>query len=76
MAGIRNARVFPDPVLAAPSTSFPASSGGIAFSCTGVIVLNPISSNAFMVFSERPSSEKGLRSRAPSGGAWGTGAGT
>ena len=29
-AGIRNARVFPEPVLAAPRTSFPTRSGGIA----------------------------------------------
>ena len=32
MAGIKNAKVFPDPVRAAPSTSFPARSGGIDFS--------------------------------------------
>ena len=48
----------------------------MAFSCTGVMVLKPISSRAFIVFSESPSSEKGLRSGAPSGAAWGTGAGT
>jgi len=29
-AGIRNARVFPEPVLAAPRTFFPTRSGGIA----------------------------------------------
>lgn len=32
IAGIRNAKVFPDPVRAAPSTSFPANSIGIDFS--------------------------------------------
>jgi len=29
-AGIKKARVFPEPVLAAPRTSFPIKSGGIA----------------------------------------------
>lgn len=31
-AGIKKAKVFPEPVLAAPSTSLPANSGGIDFS--------------------------------------------
>ncbi len=69
MAGMRKARVLPEPVLAAPSTSFPARRGGIAFSWTGVIVLKPISFNALIVGSESSRSEKGLRSGAPSGGA-------
>jgi hypothetical protein len=30
-AGIRKANVLPEPVFAAPSTSFPASRGGIDF---------------------------------------------
>lgn len=61
-AGMRKASVFPDPVRAAPNTSFPASKGGIAFACTGVIVLKPIASNALLVGSERDSVENGCRS--------------
>ena len=61
-AGTRKARVFPDPVLAAPSTSFPAKSGGMALACTGVIVVNPISAIAFVVGSESSSVENGWRS--------------
>lgn len=32
--GMRNARVLPEPVLAAPTTSSPASKGGMASCCT------------------------------------------
>ena len=56
---MRNARVFPDPVLAAPKTSFPASNTGIDFACTGVMVLNPISAIALLVCSESSSVENG-----------------
>jgi len=48
-AGIRNAKVFPDPVLAAPKTSFPANKGGIALVCMGVIVERPMSAKALVV---------------------------
>jgi hypothetical protein len=65
-AGIKNANVFPDPVLAAPSTSFPAKRGGIALACTGVIVENPISVNALVVGSESSKDEKGGLSGAES----------
>lgn len=58
-AGIRNAKVFPEPVRAAPNTSFPASNGGIDLACTGVIVVNPISARAFCVGSESSSVENG-----------------
>lgn len=34
--GIRNARVFPDPVLAAPNTSFPLSASPIDSLCISV----------------------------------------
>ena len=50
--GIRKANVFPDPVLAAPKTSRPANSGGIARCWISVIVSNPIPSMAFIVCSE------------------------
>jgi hypothetical protein len=61
-AGIKNANVFPDPVLAAPRTSFPASNRGILFACIGVIVLNPIPSSALCVCDERSYVENGNRS--------------
>lgn len=59
IAGIKNASVFPEPVRAAPRTSLPASSGGIALACTGVIVLNPIVSRARLVGSDRSREENG-----------------
>lgn len=68
MAGIKNARVFPEPVRAAPSTSFPARSGGIDFSWTGVMVSKPIPSRPFIVGSESSSVEKGTRVAIPSCG--------
>jgi hypothetical protein len=68
MAGIKNARVFPDPVRAAPSTSFPARRGGMDFSWTGVMVLKPISSIPFSVGSESSSEEKGVLPARPSCG--------
>jgi hypothetical protein len=68
MAGIKNARVFPEPVRAAPSTSFPARRGGIDFSWTGVMVSKPISSRPLIVGSESSSVEKGTRSAMPSCG--------
>lgn len=58
MAGIRNASVLPLPVLAAPSTSLPVSSGGIPRFWISVMVVKPISSIAFRVLSERESSWK------------------
>jgi hypothetical protein len=58
-AGIRNASVLPEPVLAAPRTSFPARRTGIDFACTGVIVVNSISARALLVCSERSSVENG-----------------
>lgn len=58
---MRNASVFPDPVRAAPRTSFPARSGGIALACTGVIVVKPISARALFVGSESSSDENGSR---------------
>lgn len=36
MAGRRKARVLPEPVFAAPSTSLPANRGGIVRACTAV----------------------------------------
>lgn len=36
IAGIRKAKVLPEPVLAAPRTSLPASSGGIVRAWTSV----------------------------------------
>lgn len=75
MAGIKKARVFPEPVLAAPSTSLPASSGGIALSWIGVMCVKPISARALVVGSESSSSENGLRPDAFSSGT-GTGAET
>lgn len=57
---MRNANVFPDPVLAAPRTSFPASRGGIARAWTDVIFEKPISDRAFDVFSESSRSENGV----------------
>lgn len=68
MAGIKNARVFPEPVRAAPSTSFPARRGGIDFSWTGVMVSKPISLRPFIVGSESSSVSKGTRPAMPSCG--------
>jgi hypothetical protein len=67
-AGIKKARVFPEPVRAAPSTSFPARRGGIDCSCTGVMVLKPISSRPFIVGSESSSVSKDTRPAMPSCG--------
>lgn len=58
---MRNARVLPDPVRAAPRTSFPASSRGIDLAWTGVIVDSPISFSALFVCSDSSSVEKGCR---------------
>ncbi|KYN39124.1 Peroxisomal 3,2-trans-enoyl-CoA isomerase [Trachymyrmex septentrionalis] len=49
--GIKNAKVLPDPVLAAPTKSLPSKRGGIAFACISVIFVKPISFIAFNVFS-------------------------
>ena len=57
-AGIRNANVLPEPVLAAPRTSLPARSGGIAFACTGVIVEKSMPWRALIVGSESSRVEK------------------
>lgn len=43
IAGIRKAKVFPEPVLAAPTRSLPSNNGGIALACISVIVVKPIS---------------------------------
>lgn len=62
MLGIRKASVFPEPVLAAPSTSLPVSKTGIALACTGVIFLNPISPRAEEIPGERSRDENGSAS--------------
>mmetsp|Transcript_106037 Transcript_106037/g.182935 ORF Transcript_106037/g.182935 Transcript_106037/m.182935 type:complete len:217 (-) Transcript_106037:18-668(-) len=49
-AGIRNANVFPDPVLACPMTSCPKRRGGMHFCWMGVMVANPNSSTACLRF--------------------------
>jgi len=67
---MRKARVFPDPVLAAPKTSFPASSDGMHFSWTAVIVEKPMSARALVVGSDKSSMEKGFRWVAPSVEDW------
>ena len=41
MAGIRKARVFPEPVLAEPRMSWPRRAGGIPLSCTQVNLVKP-----------------------------------
>lgn len=59
MAGIRNARVFPEPVLAAPTRSLPSRSGGIALACISVIVVKPMSFTPISVASHTfPSREE------------------
>ena len=58
---MRKARVFPDPVLAAPKTSFPASSDGMHFSWTGVMVVKLMSVRALVVGSDKSRVEKGFR---------------
>ncbi|EWY84890.1 hypothetical protein FOYG_12248 [Fusarium oxysporum NRRL 32931] len=68
MTGIRKARVFPEPVLAAPRTSRPASEGGMPLLWISVILVNFISLMAFMVFSERFSSAKDCDSAPATGG--------
>jgi len=62
MAGMRKASVFPDPVLAAPNTSFPANNKGMDFACTSVIVSKPISASALVVCSDKSKLENGCRS--------------
>lgn len=62
MAGMRNARVLPDPVRAAPRTSFPARRTGMDLACTGVMVVMPISARARWVGWERSRVEKEIRS--------------
>ena len=52
-AGMRKARVFPDPVFAAPRTSLPANNGGIPLCCISVIWSNFISSIACIVLLDR-----------------------
>lgn len=49
---MRKARVFPDPVLAAPTKSLPSNKGGIDLACISVNVLKPMSPIAFKVFSQ------------------------
>jgi hypothetical protein len=49
MLGIKNANVLPEPVFAAPRTSFPARRCGIVSAWISVIVVNPNSSNPFDV---------------------------
>ena len=56
IAGIRKASVLPEPVLAAPSTSRPAKSGGIPRCWISVMVSKFMPLMACMVLSERPSS--------------------
>lgn len=52
IAGIRNAKVFPEPVLADPTKSRPSSSGGIDFAWISVIFVNPMAWIAFIVSSD------------------------
>ena len=61
MEGMRKARVLPEPVRAAPSTSLPVRRTGMDFAWTGVIVVRPISERAREVGSERSRVEKGSR---------------
>ena len=61
MAGMRKARVLPEPVRAAPRTSLPVRRTGIDFAWTGVIVVRPISESAREVDSERSRLENGGR---------------
>lgn len=62
MEGIRKARVFPEPVRAAPKTSLPVRRTGMDLAWTGVIVVKPISESARVVDSERSRVENGSRS--------------
>lgn len=50
-AGIKKAKVFPDPVLAAPTKSLPSNKTGMDLAWISVIVVNPISCIAFKVCS-------------------------
>ena len=63
---MRNARVFPEPVRAAPRTSRPASRGGMVRACTSVICVYPSSAMPAMVFLDKPSESKVLSLRMPS----------
>ena len=60
--GTRKAIVLPLPVRAAPSTSLPASKGGIVRAWTSVMVSNPMRSIAAVVGGERLRVENGTRS--------------
>lgn len=53
MLGIKNAKVFPLPVRAAPNTSRPASRGGIVRAWTGVMRVIPIAAKPSSVFVDR-----------------------
>lgn len=53
MHGMRKARVFPDPVLAAPMRSFPDRRGGMAIDWICVRRVNPSFDRAVWVGSER-----------------------
>ena len=53
MLGIKNAKVFPLPVRAAPSTSRPASRGGIVRAWTGVMRVMPIAAKPSRVFLDK-----------------------
>lgn len=48
---MRKARVFPEPVFAAPTRSRPSNKGGIDRACISVKVVKPISAIALRVFS-------------------------
>ena len=61
IAGMRKARVLPEPVRAAPRTSLPVRRTGMDFAWTGVIVVRPISESAREVDSERSRLENGVR---------------
>lgn len=53
LTGIRNARVLPDPVLAAPRTSLPARACGSTALCTAVGWVNPAAASPALVFRDR-----------------------
>eukprot|EP00879_Flechtneria_rotunda_P030156 GHRR01032753.1.p2 GENE.GHRR01032753.1~~GHRR01032753.1.p2 ORF type:complete len:117 (+),score=36.53 GHRR01032753.1:372-722(+) len=50
LTGSKKQRVFPDPVLAAPKMSLPASAWGSAARCMAVIVTYPASFSAALVY--------------------------
>ena len=51
-AGTRKARVFPEPVLAAPTRSFPSRRCGMALAWMPVMWVKPISEMPLRVFSD------------------------